>query len=119
METFLLAVSTILLCFVKLSDSNLKLLNEFCPATQLSGLDYSKTDVTLAGTDVWLRDHKKDLDSLIFVPTSQPKPVGGILNHEMKRAEDIEKLRRSYRKSHITNDIDFELVFHNMIICTV
>ena len=110
METFSKAVLTILLSSVKVSEATL----EFCPATQLSGLDYSKTDITLAGRDLWLQKHKKDLDSLNFVPTLQPKPIGGIFNHEMRRAEDIQKQRKSYRKSHITNDIDFELVFHEI-----
>ena len=83
-----------------------------CPATQLSGLEYSRTSVSLAGAEDWLHEHKKDLDSLNFVPTSKPRATGGIMTSEMKKAEEKEKMRRSYNKAHITNDIDFELVFH-------
>ena len=87
-----------------------------CPATQLSGLEYSRTSASLAGAEDWLQEHKKDLDSLNFIPTSQPKATGGIMTSEMKKAEEKEKMRRSYNKAHITNDIDFELVFHNIFL---
>ena len=94
--------------------SSLNVGSSKCPAAQLSGLEYERTSVSLEGAEVWLREHKKDLDSLNFVPTSEPKTTGGIMPTSMKIAEEREKQRKAYKKAHITNDVDFESVFYGM-----
>ena len=122
MKTFFLLILVIILCACENIQGNqlsssLNLNNvgsSKCPAAQLSGLEYERTSVSLEGAEVWLREHKKDLDSLNFVPTSEPRTTGVIMPTSMKIAEEREKQRKAYKKAHITNDVDFELVFHEM-----
>ena len=119
MKTFFLLILVIILCACKIIQGNqisssLNVGSSKCPAAQLSGLEYERTSVSLEGAEVWLREHKKDLDSLNFVPTSEPKTTGFIMPTSMKIAEEREKQRKAYKKAHITNDVDFELVFHEM-----
>ena len=119
MKTFFLLILVIILCACKNIQGNqisssLNVGSSKCPAAQLSGLEYERTSVSLEGAEVWLREHKKDLDSLNFVPTSEPRTTGVIMPTSMKIAEEREKQRKAYKKAHITNDVDFELVFHEM-----
>ena len=119
MKTFFLLILVIILSACKIIQGNqisssLNVGSSKCPAAQLSGLEYERTSVSLEGAEVWLREHKKDLDSLNFVPTSEPRTTGVIMPTSMKIAEEREKQRKAYKKVHITNDVDFELVFHEM-----
>ena len=75
-------------------------------------MDYEKTSVSFNAAEDWLNKHKNKVKTLKFVPTLEPKVTGEIMSFSMKKAEEKEKERRAYRKAHITNDIDFELVFH-------
>ena len=67
----------LLLILLLLKQTKISSAEETCPKPLLSGIEYSKTQTTLAAAQKWLNNNKEALESLSFLPTLKPqKPKG-------------------------------------------